>query len=255
MTFKKIIISCFGGRQSKIVKFCYAFKYSYKKFKTIKKVNTKFSFRFIFKIISSQYFTEFKPSLTSEKEFFDKKYSFNYDDWFSKNFNIWKKTLSSKRDINYLEIGSFEGRSAVFVGELKNVKEITCVDTFEGSDEHKSIDFNLVYKNCYENLQRSNAETTLIKDKSNIFFSQNKNKFNVIYIDGSHFYEDVKKDFINAMKFLEKDGILICDDFLWFYYYELKDNPIIAIIECYNKFKDDLEVLFLNHQIIFKKIT
>jgi len=43
------------------------------------------------------------------------------------------------------EIGSFEGQSAVFVGELNNVKEVTCVNTFEGSDEHNNINFDLVF--------------------------------------------------------------------------------------------------------------
>ena len=79
--------------------------------------------------------------------------------------------------------------------------------------------------------------------------------FDYIYIDGSHFYEDVKKDFINSLNCIEKGGILICDDFLWFYYNNLAHNPIVAIIECYEKFKNDLEILFINHQIIFKKIN
>ena len=33
------------------------------------------------------------------------------------------------------------------------------------------------------------------------------------------------RDFINAMSCLEKNGILICDDFLWFKYEKLKENP------------------------------
>lgn len=254
-TVKEVIISLFGGRQSKIVKFCYALKYSFKKFKVIKKVNTNFGLKFFTKIVSGQYFVEFQTDTSEEIKYFNKKYSFSYDDWFSKNFNIWKKTLANLNEIRYLEIGSFEGRSAVFVGELKNTKEITCVDTFEGSDEHNMIDFNLVYKNCSTNLNKFNVKSNLIKDKSDNFFSKNNQKFNVIYIDGSHFYEDVKKDFINSLNCIEKGGILICDDFLWFYYNNLAHNPIVAIIECYEKFKNDLEILFINHQIIFKKIN
>ena len=73
---------------------------------------------------------------------------------FSKNINIWKNYLIPLKEIRYLEIGSFEGRSAVFVGELNNVKELTCVDTFKGSDEQKNINFDLVYKNCSDNLKK-----------------------------------------------------------------------------------------------------
>ena len=53
--------------------------------------------------------------------------------------------------------------------------------------------------------------------KGNTYYRNNK-KFNVIYIDASHFYDDVKKDFINSMNCLTEGGILICDDFFWFFY-------------------------------------
>ena len=57
------------------------------------------------------------------------------------------------------------------------------------------------------------------------------------------------------MNCLEKNGILICDDFLWFYYKKIEHNPIRAILECYYKYKKDLKILFIGHQIIFKKIN
>ena len=38
-------------------------------------------------------------------------------------------------------------------------------------------------------------------------------KFDLICIDGSHTYEDVKIDMINAMKLLKDDGVLIVDDY------------------------------------------
>ena len=59
---------------------------------------------------------EFQPNIDNEKIYFKNKYQFNYDDWFSGNINIWKNYLIPLKEIRYLEIGSFEGRSAVFVG-------------------------------------------------------------------------------------------------------------------------------------------
>ena len=250
---KKILIFIFGYN-SIIVKYWSIFKDSYRMLKVILPLVKNNKLKFIFKIIEGQNYLKFQPNLDNEKKYFNNKYQFNYDDWFSNNMNVWKYYLKTLKEVEYLEIGSFEGRSAVFVGELDNVKEITCVDTFEGSDEHNDINFGLVYKNCRENLKKLTVPHNLIKETSHNFFQNNSNKFNVIYIDGSHFYEDVKKDFINAMNCLAKDGILICDDFFWFFYKNIKDNPIGAILECYKNYKKNLEILFVNNQIIFKKL-
>lgn len=250
---KKILIFIFGY-QSRIVKYHSILRNSKKKLKKILPLVKSNKFKFINKIFKGHNYLEFQKNLDNEKRYFEKKFKFNYDDWFTHNINIWKNYLTQLKEIKYLEIGSFEGRSAVFVGELDNVKEITCIDTFEGSDEIKDINFDIVYKNCAENLNKLKIPYKLIKDTSHNFFRNNNKKFNVIYIDGSHFYEDVKKDFINSMNCLEDDGILICDDFYWFFYEKIEQNPIGAILECYEYFKKDLDILFINHQIIFKKI-
>jgi hypothetical protein len=42
--------------------------------------------------------------------------------------------------------------------------------------------------------------------------SQNKNMFDVIFVDGLHVYEQVYKDIINSLKFLNKNGYIICHD-------------------------------------------
>ena len=253
---KKNIIFIFG-RQIKIVKYFAIIKNVYFNLKKILPLLKSDKLKFIFKIIKGQKYVEFQPNLETEKKYYENKYKFNYEDWFSININIWKKYLLPLNEIKYLEIGCFEGRSAVFVGELENVKELTCVDTFEGNEEHKSmnINFDLVYKNCSENLNRLNKSYKLIKDTSHNFFKNNNKKFNVIYIDGSHFYEDVKKDFLNSINCLDDNGILICDDFLWFFFKKKVQNPIGAILECYEKHRKDLEIIFINHQIIFKKLN
>ena len=251
---KKILIFIFG-HQSKIVKYWSVFKNSYRKLKVILPLVRSNKLKFVMKILESQNFIMFQQNLDHQKEYFNNEYQFNYDDWFSDNMNIWKKYLTVLKEIKYLEIGSFEGRSAVFVGELDNVKEVTCVDSFKGSDEHKDINFDLVHKNCLQNLNKLNKSCNLIKNTSHNFFKNNNKKFNVIYIDASHFYDDVKKDFINSINCLSQGGILICDDFFWFYYKKIEQNPIIAILECYENYKKDLEILFINNQIIFKKLN
>jgi len=167
------------------------------------------------------------------------------------------KKLFLNLSINYLEIGSFEGRSTVFIAEQKNIESVMAVDTFEGSDEYdNNVSFETVYNNFKYNLSLMNKKNiNFLKDTSDKFFINNKSRFNLIYIDGSHHYENVKKDFINSYNCVKKNGIMIFDDFLWFYYDDYKKNPICAIIECYEIYKNNLELIFLNHQIIFRKLN
>ena len=52
------------------------------------------------------------------------------------------------------------------------------------------------------------------KGTSDKFFEQNKENFDCIFIDGMHEYKQVKKDIINSIKFLNKNGIIILHDCL-----------------------------------------
>jgi len=49
---------------------------------------------------------------------------------------------------------------------------------------------------------------------SDEFFKINKMSFNVIFIDGLHSYEQTKRDCLNSMKVLKKNGIILLHDLL-----------------------------------------
>ena len=51
-----------------------------------------------------------------------------------------------------------------------------------------------------------------VKDTSDNFFKNNKNKFDVIFIDGLHIYEQCRKDVINSLKVLDKNGYIFLHD-------------------------------------------
>lgn len=255
----KLVLLYFFNRDSIFIKSLSVIKNSYCTFKIISKFNLKLSIILIPKIIFGYFFYEknrVKIINNEKKLYFEVKYKFNYDDWFSYNITIWEKFVINKiYRINYLEIGSFEGRSTVFISELKNTNSITAIDTWEGSDEHNNISFKKVFENFKTNINILNkSKIRFFKTTSDNFFKNNKNVYNLIYIDGSHEYTQVKKDFVNSFNCIEKNGYIICDDFLWFFYQDLDKNPIKAILECYNEYKKELTVEFLNHQIIFKKI-
>ena len=79
--------------------------------------------------------------------------------------------------------------------------------------------------------------------------------FDIIYIDGYHLGSQVYKDCINSWKFLKKDGLLICDDYIWNGYEDIKENPCFAINKFLTEIKDNYKLLKVsNSQIFIKKI-
>tara|TARA_B100001123_G_C15106703_1_gene945761 strand:- start:32 stop:748 length:717 start_codon:yes stop_codon:yes gene_type:complete len=189
------------------------------------------------------------------------KYS---DDWFTNNIHIWchifeKENLKDKK-LNILEIGSYEGISAVFFLRYLKESQIDCVETFQGSDEHLQKDFDKVFSNFNFNLEKFDKRYKIHKTLSNTYFNKLKNdnkdspkKFDIIYIDGSHEYEDVLNDAHNSFEFLNENGIIIFDDFLRSYYSDINKNPIKAIIEFLKTYKYQISIKLINYQLIIKK--
>lgn len=76
---------------------------------------------------------------------------------------------------------------------------------------------------CGENIDKVICDYKIgidpdINSKANIFktsdefFAQNKEKFDIIFIDGLHHADQVYKDIINSLKILEPHGFIVCHD-------------------------------------------
>lgn len=53
-----------------------------------------------------------------------------------------------------------------------------------------------------------------VRSTSDDFFKSQNKKFDLIFIDGLHTYEQVKKDFINSIKVINDGGVIILDDMI-----------------------------------------
>jgi hypothetical protein len=173
--------------------------------------------------------------------------------------NIFTKFSLYKKPLQILEIGSFEGYSSLYF--LKNFPNsiITCVDTWENHKEYKNFDLSKVEMNFDLNTNKYKNNLKKFKKTSDLFFKKNcSNKkcyYDIIYIDGDHFYETVFRDLINSFKVLKKGGLLIIDDFLGYNFYkDINENPISAIIVFINIFYNNIKILKITNQIIIKKI-
>ncbi len=179
------------------------------------------------------------------------------NDYFSSHaFNFFYYLKSFEESFDYLEIGSYEGNSAIFVASNFKNANIFCIDSWNKTEEYiDHIDFSDIEKNFDENT-KSFDNIQKIKKNSDDFFLNNHKKFDVIYIDGYHHGSQVFKDCVNSWKFLKNEGYLICDDYIWNFYKNINDNPCYAI----NKFLREIKGYFKiekisNSQIFLKKIN
>jgi predicted O-methyltransferase YrrM len=165
-----------------------------------------------------------------------KQYQFTVD-WFSNHTKLWSRLFSGviPNSRKILEIGSYEGRSAVWL--LESVLhdqggEIYCVDTWEGGEEHENWVMSQVEKRFDENAAialASNVNCTLHKLKgtsrkwlAELKLDGHSGTFDFIYVDGSHQAPDVLEDLTGAFPLCRLGGIILCDDYLW----EMERNPL-----------------------------
>ena len=195
--------------------------------------------------------SKIKNEKKKHKILLSKKFISN--DYFSSSafyfYNFLKKL---PKNFKYLEIGSYEGNSALYVSTNFPDSNLTCVDVWKGVEEHEGKDFNIIEKNFNLNL-KALRNINKIKSSSDDFFIKNTIMYDFIYIDGNHKFDYVLRDCENAWRFLNDGGFLVCDDYIWNYYKDIKLNPCFAI----NKFleKNKVKILLVsNSQIFFQKI-
>ena len=96
---------------------------------------------------------------------------------------IVQNTISRKKYKSYLEIGCFDNELFDHINCEKKVG----VDPYSGGT---------------------------LRETSDYFFSKNKETFDCIFIDGLHYYQQVKKDITNSIKSLNQNGVIFIHDCL-----------------------------------------
>jgi len=162
-------------------------------------------------------------------------YTFTVD-WFAPHIEFWNMCLNRLEidrtsKLQILEVGSYEGRSATWIADNllnHNDSRLWCIDTFQGSIEHregtdeytKVENLENLYTTFLSNIAICNNPNKIItiKDDSQIVMpnlSNNEMKFDIIYIDSSHETEHVLSDGIHAFNMLKPGGLIIFDDYEW----------------------------------------
>ena len=147
-----------------------------------------------------------------------------------------------------LEVGSFEGRSAIWT--LQNIltddqSTITCIDIWNRSEIEKRFDSNIL---------KTDQSNKVIKIKSASYKALRQLplfQYDFIYIDGSHEGYNVLEDAVLCFRLLKQNGILIFDDYLWEGKATIYPKPAIdAFLQMYQR---HIKVLHCDWQIICQK--
>lgn len=212
-------------------------------------VGIKLLFLLIINIFTKFLFLKFKNrNITNDFFLYIEKFRFSQN-YFKHNPPIWyeifKKNNLLDKDINILEIGSFEGMSILFFNKYLKIKNLYSVDL----EKNENFLFNIKH---LKNINFFNMT-------SNDFFKKKLDiNFDIIYIDGSHYSIDVFNDLINSDPLLKKDGILLIDDLLLdvsirkkgYKFYE----EVMGGIFLFLKKRKNYKFLYTGHQLILKKV-
>ncbi len=179
-------------------------------------------------------------------------------DWFSWNIPVWEKLFAPVKgaaNLRYLEVGVYEGRSALWM--LENVltdstASVTGIDPFDGPYKDR----------CISNIEKSGAseKVTLITGYSQLVMRELPlNSYDIIYIDGAHAKDAVMEDAVLSWRLLKDGGLLIFDDYRWAGSMvssgidEDTDAPKLALDPFVQCFDQHFDVIHNSYQLILRK--
>ena len=185
-------------------------------------------------------------------------------DWFRSAPEVWghiREILPGK--LRFLEIGAYEGRSTVWTLEhmLDDMGEITVIDTWEGSDEHKiggddmqSVEGRFLYNIALAREKYPRRYVDVCKGESSQILRRMADKqFDFIYIDGSHRAKDVMTDACMVWPLLCKGGVLVFDDYMWGNPSDVLNRPKLAIDMFTTLFGEELNFIHTGYQLAVQR--
>lgn len=117
-----------------------------------------------------------------------------------------------------MEIGTYDGRSALLLSHLFPAARILTFDLPESDAAYHSTYAIARTKqfiaNRTDHLSRSSNIEFVQKNSLALTLSRDQEGYDVIWVDGDHTYPVVAIDIANAVRMLKPGGFLMCDDIL-----------------------------------------
>jgi hypothetical protein len=167
--------------------------------------------------------------------------------------HVWDEHLApfkGRERLAMLEIGSYEGRSAVWF--LENVlthpsATLTCVDPFAARGIEPRFDHNL-------RVSGHGAKVEKLKGRSTVRLQELKDRrFDIVYVDGDHRAAAVLLDAHMSWPLLVPGGVLIFDDYQWAPEKPADERPQMAVDLFVAALDGGCEVLHKGWQVLVRK--
>jgi predicted O-methyltransferase YrrM len=187
--------------------------------------------------------------------------------WFEEQKEPWIRyivpALSGKPNLNFIEVGSYEGSSALWMCENILIGDgcvLTCIDTFQGSMEIPR-DATLLDR-FHENTKKHEDKIRVVVDSSfnalRGLVSRPKGPnpqpiFDLAFIDGSHIAQDVLTDGLLLWPYIKPGGYVVFDDYEWDVYSQDVFCPKIAIDAFVAVCNHELTILHKGLQLFVQK--
>ncbi len=185
-------------------------------------------------------------------------------DWTTWHFANWVEFLHPLRSkpVRVLEIGSWEGRSALFFLNYFPASHVVCVDTFSGNIEHmRNPHFATLVPETERrfdaNVAAFTARVEKIKGPSADVLPQlgvASRRFDIVYVDGSHRAADVYSDGALAWPMVARDGIVIFDDYEFDEIKDESERPKLGIEAFLAAFDGQYRLVHKAYQVVIAKL-
>lgn len=161
-----------------------------------------------------------------------------------------------------LELGTWLGESAEWM--LDNIftnplSEYHCVDTFEGSEEHRlaGIDCSVCEAETRKRLERFGGREIILKMRTETALRQflKDYQFDFIYVDAAHDALNVLSDSVLSWGLLKAGGVMVWDDYAWTVMADELDRPKMAVDSFIAIYGRQIEILGMGWQVAVRKIA
>jgi predicted O-methyltransferase YrrM len=193
--------------------------------------------------------------------------SFSFD-WTSWHFPNWIPLLAPyrRRSLRIMEIGSWEGRSALFFLNYLPRAKLTCIDTFAGGQEHQEAaarnpDEARILREVEGKFDRNTADfgprIEKVKAPSTtalVELGLESRRFDLAYVDGGHRSSEAYADGTLTWPLMAQGGLVIFDDYQWNEMPQPLDNPGPGIDAFLKAIKGQYRVVLDDYQIGIVKL-